>query len=167
MVNLTAVIAIVVVFLVLAVAYGFTMLRKSGKITFNLEDVLNISQLFGIGYSVMDEIGLLDDEKAKTVADVVELSLEFAEKNLADKPNLIEACEDFAFGLCDEFKIELNDNRRELMMKLINIGLSQIGLITVFGDVVKTDAVETVAPVVVQIEENPSLVKQPIGVHAF
>lgn len=132
--DMNVVFSVLFVIIALMGAYGLIRLKKSGKIIINYQELMDISVLFGLTMEMMNELGLTKEPMVKSVSDVVELTLEFIEGNYVGNGDETEeeiqtACEDFAFGLCEQFKLEMTVDRQVMIEKLIDIGLHQIGVV--------------------------------------
>jgi len=122
-----------ILFVLCALAGAFTLkaLKDSGRLEgLDSEDITDIMDYFDLTMDMAKELGLTKESLVMTIAEVIDLAMEFVADNIdQNDPNLRNACEDFAFGLCEQFKVEMTVERQEMMEKLIDIGLHQMNLV--------------------------------------
>ncbi|MBO5095249.1 MAG: hypothetical protein J6B98_00030 [Bacilli bacterium] len=122
--DTTILISIGVVVLVLTFAVVVSYLLKNSSI--RKEDLETVKQVFKLTTNVIDELNLKQEEQIMSISQIVVSSLDFAIVISNDDDQIKDEAYKQAILLCEQFKLELTEERKNIILQLINIGLDAI-----------------------------------------
>ena len=106
------------VILSLGIAFGVGYLRKNNYIT--KEDLACASEILGLTSAIIMELNLKQEPMIKQITTIVTNSLSYAIALYGENSeNVIEESIKYAEELCVEYGIELTENRKMIIEKLI------------------------------------------------
>lgn len=114
-------ISIGIVIFTLAFAIGVTYLLKNSAI--KKEDLETVKQVFKLTANVIDELNLKQEDQIMSISQIVVSSLDFAIVISNEDAEIKEAAYRQSLLLCEQFKLELTEERKNIILQLINIGL--------------------------------------------
>jgi hypothetical protein len=110
-----------IVCFVLLLIFGVSYARRNNYVS--KEDLQFVSTVLGIGVEILDEMNISKEKQILKLTSIVQQSLNFALDMFdAEKDIYNEACE-YAYGLCEQAGIALNDSRISIIQQLIAQGL--------------------------------------------
>jgi hypothetical protein len=110
---------------VLAFTFLFKYLKVKKVINFDVDDLIEISGMFGLGVDLVNEMGLKYDKQIKLIAAILKDTLDYACKVWDDSADMSTVAYNYAVGLADKFGLVLTDSRKDIIKKLIDIGIEK------------------------------------------
>lgn len=110
-----------IVILILGFSIGLMYADKKDYI--DLEGLINISKMFDLSMRIINELNLTQEKYIKLIGDIVNDSLEYAKSYFDTNKDIIEESYKYALELCEQFNIELTEERQKIIKELIMIGL--------------------------------------------
>lgn len=102
---------------------GTKILQRKGIIS--KEDVLLIAKFFDLGLDIIKELKLEKEGKILLIGDIVNDGIQYviAVFDNKDFDELVSETYNFVVEKCEQFNIELNENRINIIDTLIHVGL--------------------------------------------
>ena len=116
--DATILISIGVVALVLIFTVGVTYLLKNSSV--RKEDLETVQQIFKLTTSVIDELNLKQEKQIMSISQIVVSSLDFAIVISNDDDQIKDEAYKQAILLCEQFKLELTEERKNIILQLIH-----------------------------------------------
>jgi hypothetical protein len=111
---------IVILIGIVGVAFGVAYLRKNNYVS--KEDLLFASEILGLTSAIIMELNLKNEPELKKITSIVYSSLNHAIALYdGNTDELFKESISFAEDLCEEFNIQLNENRKMIIEKLVQI----------------------------------------------
>lgn len=110
-----------IVILILGFSIGLMYADKKDYI--DLEGLINISKMFDLSMRIINELNLTQEKYIKLIGDIVNDSLEYAKSYFDTNKDIIEESYKYALELCEQFNIEITEERQKIIKELIMIGL--------------------------------------------
>jgi hypothetical protein len=110
---------------IIAITVGILALSKfASKYGLLNNDILFTIIVLKLGISVIDELKLKNEKEIRLITKVVIDSLEFAIAYYKEPENILKYSIEYAFEQCITLEIELTDERKYLIEKLLEIGFN-------------------------------------------
>lgn len=116
--------ALVTVVCVLVFAVCTTIVVRSNMV--KSSDIKLVQQIFKLTTSLIDEMNLEQEKQIMNISQIVISSIDFAIVISNEDADIKDAAYKQAISICEQFKLDLNDNRKQLIHQLIDIGLDTI-----------------------------------------
>jgi predicted RNA polymerase sigma factor len=108
------------VILSLGIAFGVSYLRKNNYIT--SDDLKFASEVLGLTSAIVMELNLKQEPEIKKLTSIVTNSISYSIALYGENgENVIEESIKYAEDLCTDYNIELTDNRKMIIEKLITV----------------------------------------------
>lgn len=107
------------IIITIGLVFGVSLLRTKNIV--KEDDIKLVSSLLNISINVVEEMGLVHEQEMTKIANIIILSLDNTVNivKLKDKEKIIEQSKIFAYQLCENNKIELTIERKEIINQLI------------------------------------------------
>lgn len=120
-IDMSIVYVLGIIVAVVGLVFGVAYLRKNNYV--KESDLVFVSTVLGISIEILNEMNLKNEKEILKLSSIIQDSLNFAIGMFDDKNDTYaKACE-YAYNLCEQAGIEVTDNRRDIIQKLIKLGL--------------------------------------------
>lgn len=116
--------ALVTVVCVLVFAVCTTIVVRNGMV--KASDIKLVQQIFKLTTSLIDEMNLEQEKQIMNISQIVISSIDFAIVISNEDADIKDAAYKQAISICEQFKLDLSDSRKQLIRQLIDIGLDTI-----------------------------------------
>lgn len=116
--------ALVIVVCVIAFAVCMTMVVRNGLV--KTGDLKLIQEIFKLTTGLVDEMNLTQEKQIMNISQIVVSSIDFGIVISNQDSDIKDAAYKQAISICEQFKIEMNDSRQQLVKQLIDIGLNAL-----------------------------------------
>lgn len=120
MINTDIFMIVGIVIFAIALAIGIRKLMEHKKI--QQEDLRFVVSLFNLSLSIVDELDLKSENHIKELGRIVQDSLNFCIE-LTNTEEINEKATLYAYNMCSDLGIKLNDNRKQIISVLIQMGI--------------------------------------------
>jgi Tfp pilus assembly protein PilE len=120
-VDMTIIYVIGIVVVVVGMVFGIAYLRKNNYV--KESDLIFVSSILGIGIEILEEMGLKNEKELLKIANIVQDSIHFAISMFDSQEDIYDGACAYAFRLCEQAGIPMNDNRINIVKQLVKLGL--------------------------------------------
>ena len=113
---------IILVSVAIGLAIGTKILKKKGIIT--NEDLLVVAKAFDLSLKVVAELNLNKEKEILLIGNIVYDGIEFVIATYENPTEMQKIAYQFIEEKCIEFNIELTENRKQIIISLLAIGLN-------------------------------------------
>lgn len=106
--------------IIILMTYATKELKKNGKVT--NEDIQLVLSLFDITMDIVDEMNLKNETEIKLIAQIIDRSLNYA-LFISESDDIYDVAVKYAIDTLTNMNIEVTENRKDIISKLIQIGL--------------------------------------------
>jgi hypothetical protein len=117
---------ILYVILIIAFVIGLSFLSKyiKSKNIVSSDDMMFAMQVLKLSVEIVDQLNLKNEEKIKSIAQIVIDSVAYAIENMKDSKDIQSLAVEHAYEMCNNFNIELTDERKNIINQLISLLLT-------------------------------------------
>jgi hypothetical protein len=117
--------ALSILVLTLLIIFGTLYLKKKGVVSQN--DLTYVSSILNLSLAIIDEMDLAKEKEIKSISNVilVGLNISIGLYGIEDRDKIILMGKDLCFKLCEDQGIELTENRKAIIVNLLELALNQ------------------------------------------
>lgn len=114
-----------IIAIVIAFIFGVLYLKKKGVVTES--DIKTVADMLGLSLAILDELDLKQEPEIKKISEFVFIGLNAAIGSYTlegDKDKIVVLAKNLVFELCKKQNLEVNENRKMIIEKLVELGLN-------------------------------------------